>query len=241
MYGKHACIAAISNENRVIHEVLLTKSFAQNNEELLDSVLHNSRFRDRKFRLVLEQEILKFVGENAVHQGICLRVEPLRERSWDEMLSNHNCSVAILDHVTDPQNLGAVVRSAAAFMVDHIILCNNNSVRENAVVAKAAAGALEKVSLNYVSNIVSTIDRLKSYGFWVVGLDGHAKELLSSKHFGKRTCMIFGSEGCGMRRLTKENCDFIAKIPMCADSESINISNAAAITFYENYKFVMAN
>ena len=141
--------------------------------------------------------------------------------------------IVILDQITDPQNIGAIIRSAAAFGITKLILPANNSTDESASIAKAASGCLELVQVAKVANIKTAIETLKRQGFWIVGLDLEGKDnnLNSLSEFNK-IAIIIGSEAKGMRRLTNESCDFLIKIPISNKVESLNASNAASIIFH---------
>ena len=141
-----------------------------------------------------------------------------------------------MDQVTDPHNIGAILRSAAAFDAMAVVIPDAGAPEESAVLAKSACGALEIVPLIRVTNLARSMQQLKDAGFWCLGLDGYAKEYISDKKLPARTAFILGSEGDGMRRLTAENCDYTIKLPMSDKMESLNVSNAAAVALYEFYR-----
>ena len=145
--------------------------------------------------------------------------------------------MVILDQVTDPHNIGAIVRSAAAFSADAVILTEYNSPSENNTIVKCAAGACESVPLVKVTNLASCMKTLKKEGYWIIGLDGHTETELNQSIFSDKIALVLGSEGTGMRKLTKDNCDYIAKIKISSNLESLNVSNAAAIALYEFSRF----
>ena len=172
-----------------------------------------------------------------VHQGVCARCSCLPNIFLEDVLNRLDeqepaCFV-ILDQVSDPHNIGAITRSAAAFGVSGVILPENNSPSETGVLAKSASGALDLLPFIRVSNLVRALQILKEHHFWCIGLDGYATETLNTVKLPKRCAFIMGAEGDGMRRLTKENCDLLIKIPINTAIESLNVSNAAAVTFYE--------
>jgi 23S rRNA (guanosine2251-2'-O)-methyltransferase len=141
--------------------------------------------------------------------------------------------VLLLDQVTDPHNIGAILRSAAAFGALAVIVPEAGAPDETGVLAKSASGALEVVPLVRVTNLARAMDQLKELGFWCIGMDGHATNSIGDQKLPSRAAFVMGSEGDGMRRLTAENCDFVTKLPMSPAIESLNVSNAAAITLYE--------
>ena len=140
--------------------------------------------------------------------------------------------IVILDQVTDPQNIGAIIRSAAAFGINKLILPSDNAPDENAGIAKAACGCLELIQIAKVTNIKNTIEKLKKMDFWIAGLDTDGKGDINDISEIDKLAIIIGSEGKGMRRLTLTHCDFLIKIPISKQVESLNASNAASIIFY---------
>ena len=228
LYGHHAVVAALQNPNREKILLKMTK----------ESVLPEKIVGRTNAQIVSRQEIDSLSGQNAVHQGLALQVKPLPPKTLDEILENipNKAVILILDQVTDPHNIGAILRSAAAFDASAVIIPDACAPEESAVLAKSACGALEIVPLVRVTNLVRTMQQLKNAGFWCLGLDGYAKEYISDKKLPARTAFILGSEGDGMRRLTAENCDYTIKLPISDRMESLNVSNAAAVALYEFYR-----
>ncbi len=218
LYGKHAVLAAVANPNRVIHRVLVTKN-------TLDALNHNKK------ELVDPREIERLFPLGTVHQGIAAEVDNLRHVDISEIFDSK--LVVILDQVTDPHNVGAILRSCAAFGAGGVIVHDRHSPEEGAVLAKSASGALETVPLVSVTNISSAMEELKEKGFWCVGLDGSAKTTLSKIPDYEKVALVLGAEGQGIRRLVMENCDLLAKVPINDSIESLNVSNAAAVALYE--------
>jgi 23S rRNA (guanosine2251-2'-O)-methyltransferase len=175
------------------------------------------------------------LGSESVHQGIAALVMPLEQFILDEMLEKEGV-LLILDQVSDPHNVGAILRSAAAFDAIGIIAPKDNSAPETATMAKAASGALDLVPRITVTNLASAMRELKDAGWWIIGLDGIATRTLGDIKFGKKTVLVLGAEGKGMRRLTAESCDELAKLPISPRMESLNVSNAAALALYEVYR-----
>jgi 23S rRNA (guanosine2251-2'-O)-methyltransferase len=226
LYGKHAASAALQNPMRKIKRVLVTKN-AQNE---MGGVLNGCK----QLALVDAQKIESVLPGDAVHQGIAVECEPLNQPSLDEwLMEEKNKPVLLLDQVTDPHNVGAILRSAAAFDIGAVIVTDRNAPAESGTMAKSASGALEIVPLIQVTNLVQAIELLKKAGYWTYGLDGEAKESITTAKFDTKSALILGAEGRGLRRLTGERCDFLVKLPMSNKMESLNVSNAAAIALYE--------
>ena len=168
-----------------------------------------------------------------VHQGAALLADPLATPGLAQTLERPG-PILVLDQVSDPRNVGAILRSAAAFGVAAVVIQERNAPDESGALAKAASGALEVIPLLRAVNIARTLIALKAAGAWVVGLDGDAPAPLSgSALVGRRVVLVMGSEGDGLRRLTRETCDEIASLAMPGGIESLNVSVATAIALYE--------
>jgi len=171
--------------------------------------------------------------QGAVHQGVALRPAPLEDVELADFEARPGAVLLVLDQVTDPQNVGAILRSAAAFGVAGVILQDRHAPKLAGALAKAAAGAVEKVPVAHVVNLSRALDELTSAGWRAVGLAGEAERGLAEVLDGGPTVLVLGSEGEGLRRLVAEHCDELAKIPMPGGFESLNVSAAAAIALYE--------
>jgi 23S rRNA (guanosine2251-2'-O)-methyltransferase len=187
---------------------------------------------------VLDQSgFAAILPRHAVHQGLALEVEPLPEPDLEEVLragpASGRCLIVVLDQLSDPQNIGAVLRSAAAFGALAVVIPAHGAPPKTGALAKAASGALERVPLVRVVNLARTLDRLKGAGFWVCGLDETAPQPLSQLDIGERIAIVLGSEGGGIRRLVRERCDFRARLPTRPAQPTLNVSNAAAVALYE--------
>jgi 23S rRNA (guanosine2251-2'-O)-methyltransferase len=178
-------------------------------------------------------DIARQLPFGAVHQGIALKIEPPPALSIDEIGEEASGLLLMLDQVTDPQNVGAVFRSAAAFGARGVILQDRHAPSLSGSLAKAAAGAVDKVPHAVAVNLSRALERLNDLGWRAVGLDGDAETTLEEALDGRPTVLVLGSEGEGIRRLVAEHCDTLAKIPMPGGFESLNVSNAAAIALYE--------
>lgn len=228
LYGVHAVVAAMGNPGRRIRRL----AFAGGVPEAV-AALHDKARHPRPE--TLESKALShLLPPEAVHQGVAALVEPLAGISLHEILENGvEKPLLLLDQVTDPHNVGAILRSAAAFGAGAVVLTEHHAPSEGAVMAKAASGALELVSLVYVSNLSQAMAEVKKAGYWVAGLDGEARQAMHEAKLSRNTALVLGAEGKGLRRLTAERCDLLVKLPIDPKMESLNVSNAAAVALYE--------
>jgi 23S rRNA (guanosine2251-2'-O)-methyltransferase len=175
--------------------------------------------------------------DGAVHQGIAARVAPLPELDLldicEQAVGNDQAIVVILDQVTDPHNVGAILRSAAAFGALAVILTERHTAPESGTLAKSASGALEHVPLVRVSNLARAMDQLKEAGFWLTGLADEGKTTLANAKLSGKIGLVMGAEGPGLRRLTRDHCDLLARLPTGGAINHLNVSNAAAVALYE--------
>lgn len=231
MYGAHAVRAALANKNRTVRRLLVSK----NAEARLDGVLDAARHPRPE---AAEPGLIeRYVGAEAVHQGIAAEVQPLIPWTLHELLdSAPSGPILMLDQVTDPHNVGAILRSSAAFGAAAVVVTANNAPPETAVMAKAACGALELVPLIHAGNLSQALELCKKAGYWCAGLDGEAKQALHETKLDAKTVLVLGAEGRGLRRLTAERCDLLVKLPISPAMESLNVSNAAAVALYELYR-----
>jgi 23S rRNA (guanosine2251-2'-O)-methyltransferase len=227
LFGKHAVLAALSNPARKIHRVLVTQ---QTKKEL-------GEFGKVPVSIVESTHFHTILPPGSVHQGIALDTLPLEQMDIDDLLSEDPTRpIVVLDQVTDPHNVGAILRSAATFDAVAVIVTDKHAPQESGVMAKAASGALEIVPLVTVGNLSQAIDKLKKSDYWIAGLTGDAKQTIGEAKLDSKTALVLGAEGDGMRRLTTERCDFLVKLPMSDKMESLNVSNAAAVALYELYR-----
>ncbi len=225
LYGLHAVTAALSNEKRRIAQLICTSSVAKD----LESAGFTARIN---LTLAETAEISDLLPPGAVHQGVAIKTNPLHEPDLSE-ISGTATRLALLDQVTDPHNVGAILRSAAVFGVSSLVMTDRNSPPQSGVLAKSASGALEHVSICRVSNLSRAIETLAKQGFTIIGLDGDSNHELSDIDPGEKVALVLGAEGSGLRRLTREKCDWLAKLPASGPMRSLNVSNAAAVAFYE--------
>jgi 23S rRNA (guanosine2251-2'-O)-methyltransferase len=179
----------------------------------------------------------RVAGRESVHQGIAAQVDPLPEIEVEDITAlaadRPEAKLVILDQVTDPHNVGAILRSAAAFGALAVVLTERNAAPESGVLAKAASGALELVPLVRVINLARAMEQLKAAGFWCAGLAAEGERSLAEARLSGRVALCLGAEGAGLRRLTRQHCDLLVKLPTSGPIGHLNVSNAAAIALYE--------
>ena len=227
MFGLHAVKAAIENPKRKKHELWIS----QNARTKIFSSLKMPSIPI--FNLDKSKNLP--ISENTVHQGAILKVSPLKQPSDIHEISKTKQPklVVILDKVSDPQNVGAIIRSSLFFNCNAIINSINGGSSENGSLIKAASGAFEKICYIQVTNIVQTIVKLKEIGYFVIGLDEKSTDKISSIKKGKvDIAVVFGAEGKGIRRLTREHCDQLASIDGNHNFSSLNVSTAVGITLF---------
>jgi len=230
LYGTHPVLAALANRARTRRRLLATKEAASRLEDRLAGA-------DPRPEIVERPALERVLPAGAVHQGLALQVAPLEPVDLDVLASRLDAdapaAVVVLDQVTDPQNVGAILRSAAGFGAAAVVATERHAPPITGALAKAAAGALERVPLVGVPNLKRALDTLKARGFWCVGLDGAAERSLAEIEAGPRVAVVLGAEGRGLRRLTREQCDHLARIPTTDAIDSLNVAAAAAVTLYE--------
>ena len=226
LHGTHPVEAALANPARRLKRLLLTEDAEA---ELMLRV-------PQPWPLTVERveraKLDHLLGRDTVHQGAALLADLLAPPSLTSMLERPG-PVLVLDQVTDPRNIGAVLRNAAAFGAAGVITQDRNSPEETGVMARAASGALERVPLVRAINLARTLAALKAAGFWVIGLDAGGAPLRGDALHERRVALVLGAEGAGLRRLTRETCDELAGLPMPGGMESLNVSAASAVALYE--------
>ena len=235
--GRHSILSALKNKNRKLHYLITTNT-------------NVSKWKDEinKFKLKLDIEVktkeeMDKINNYKPHQNAILVTEPLKRFSMDEFLSNKSSNnqipirLILLDEVTDPQNVGAIIRSALAFKMDGLALSQRNSPQETSALTKASSGAIEKLQIIELSNMSREIKKLQKYNFSIYGLAGEGeKDVYELENETGNVALILGSEGKGLRRLTRENVDSLIKIPINAQSDSLNVSNAASVAMFQLQK-----
>ncbi|QXK91788.1 23S rRNA (guanosine(2251)-2'-O)-methyltransferase RlmB [Neoehrlichia mikurensis] len=241
IYGKHTCTIAIKNLDRICYELIITENFFKKNLEIIQC----ANKRNIKFKIADNNLLNSILGRNINHQGIALKVNPILQNNTDihHIIShnNKNSTILILDQITDVYNVGSIIRSSACFNVDAVIMSYYNSPSDNCVIAKTSSGAVDLIPIIQVTNIVQTIKTLQKSGYWCYGFDIQAKQLLHEVNFYSKKIIVLGSEEKGIRKLVKENCDFLLKIPISQKINSLNVSNAAAIALYYTYSQNLQN
>ena len=234
--GQHAVTEALKNPRRNVLRVFLTEESKKNlhrkspNKNLLEGV---------KVYFKTKKELDKYsTKENLLHQGYVAEIEHLINPTLRDFIKeNNNITFACLDGVTDPRNIGSLIRSAASFKIDGIIVKERHFPSESKLMYKASSGAIEYINIFEVSNINSTLKNLKDKNFWVYGFDGNSKKNFTEIEWKGNNILLFGSEGYGMHQHTAKYADFLVKIDIDDKIESLNISNSAAIVFHHlNYK-----
>ena len=180
----------------------------------------------------------RLVGPDAVHQGVVLEVEPLETTHVGSLADTK--LVVVLDQVTDPHNVGAILRSAVAFGAGAVIATARHSPQESGVLAKAASGAMEHVPLIAVRNLAEALDKLKTAGFQTIGLDSDGTQPIESALYGPRVALVLGAEGKGLRHKTRDTVDVLARLDTPGAIRSLNVSNAAAVALYAANRFLDA-
>lgn len=230
LYGLHAAAAALANPARRIERALVTANAAQ----ALDAAL---RAAGIAAEVVRPEQVAAALPDGAVHQGVALAVQPLAPPDLESICAGiatrDRGLIVALDQVADPQNVGAVLRSAAAFGADAVVVTQRHAPAIGGTLAKAASGALEHVPIVAVVNLARALDTLGEYGFLRVGLAGEAAATLSEVPAATRLALVLGAEGAGLRRLTRERCDALARLPTLPVMPSLNVSAAAAAALYE--------
>jgi 23S rRNA (guanosine2251-2'-O)-methyltransferase len=228
IYGIHASIAALKNPNRRINTILTTKHSSDFVTELNNSGLPPHQITDRN-------QLDSILPLDSVHQGIAVQCDPLPLQNLEDVISNQskNSALIILDQANDPRNIGSVLRSAAAFDATAVIVPDRGTPLISGSMAKAAAGAIEQVPFVRVKNLARSLRIIKNAGYWCVGLDSRATQTLAEAKLSGRIAIVMGAEGRGLRQLTAETCDYLAKIPISGQMESLNLSIATSIALYE--------
>jgi 23S rRNA (guanosine2251-2'-O)-methyltransferase len=237
LYGRHPVVAALANPERTWRRLAVLPGQEDEAKALVAAARATRRGDGEPIRILDRQGFAALVSDDAVHQGLALEVDPLDPPDLDDMLRGAELAprtvLVVLDQVSDPQNVGAILRAAAAFGAKGVIISEHGAPSASGALAKAASGALELVPLIPVVNLARALDRLKEAGFWCCGLDERAPQLLAELDIGPRVALVLGAEGDGLRRLVRESCDYLARLPTTPAMPSLNVSTAAAIALYE--------
>ena len=229
--GQHAVIEALKNPNRKVLKVFLTEESKKN--------IHRKNpkkniLEDVKVYFKSKKELDKYTSKDQMmHGGYVAEIEHLDQSELKEFIKRkNNLTFVCIDEVTDPRNIGSLIRSAASFNIDGLIVKERQFPSESKLMYKAASGCIEHLNIFKVSNINSTLKNLREKNFWVYGFDSKGNENFTKVKWEKKSILLFGSEGFGMREHTSKYTDFLVKISINKNVESLNISNSAAIVFH---------
>ena len=231
LYGLHTVRAALDNPTRRILSLKATRNALMRLEIAEDAEL------PYPLELVSPQEIDRLLGDDAVHQGVLLEAAPLTPRPLSAL--GETQLLVILDQVTDPHNVGAIMRSAVAFGAGALVTTQRHSPQESGVLAKSASGALELIDHIEVRNLAAAIDEIKAQGFVTIGLDSEGPSPIEGGFSGNRIALVLGAEGKGLRQKTRETVDTLVRLDMPGAIKSLNVSNATAIALYAAHQHLI--
>lgn len=231
LFGLHAVREAWHNEKRYVHALFITESAMKEFEPHLKTAAKRPAPQ-----IVTKEELDRAFPSGTVHQGIALSCQPLAEQSVMDLIikgtAKDKSVIVVLDQLTDPHNIGAILRSACAFGADGVVMQSKHAPEMTGVLAKTACGAADHIPVAYETNLSRAIETLKENHYTVIGLDEHAEKTFGSLHKYDRAVLVLGAEGSGMRRLIKEHCDVLVTLPTQKPINSLNVSNAAAVALY---------
>lgn len=235
IYGRHAVTAALANPLRRVRRFLCLRETIEEAALLLAEA--RATERPPRAEPVERHALEALLPREAVHQGLALEAAPLEAADLEDILAAIPSEGApqillLLDQVTDPHNVGAILRSAAAFAALAVVVPEHGAPPITGALAKAASGAIETVPLVRVTNLARTLDRIKQERFWCIGLDSEASDSLAAIDLPERIALVLGAEGAGLRRLVREQCDYLARLETRGALHSLNVSNAAAVALY---------
>ena len=229
IWGLHASIAALKNENRNIKNIFCTQL-------VFDNYINDKVKITNTIRIVKINDLNALLENKTTHQGIIIETKPLNYPGFDDVINSNNIIMA-LDQVTDPQNVGAIIRTFNFFGGENLLITKDHSAEINGSLAKSASGALESVNIIKVTNLSMTLKKIRKKGFTIIGLDENSDVMLhnTNDYSNEKKVLVMGSEGKGLRRLTKENCDFLVSIANNNDSDfnTLNVSVSSALALYE--------
>lgn len=232
IFGRHASLAAAANPQRHVRRLLALSNHAH---ALTDAAERAGRARPA-VEVVGRHDFNHLLPPGATHQGLAVQASPLSSDSLEDVLDKHDAQseqlLVVLDQVSDPRNVGAVLRSAAAFGAVAVVLQDRHGPHESGVLAKAASGALETVPLVRVTNIARALRSMRERAFTCVGLDHTARQSVNNAQLPDRVSLVIGAEGTGLRRLVRDTCDTLACIPIAPEVDSLNLSVAASLAMF---------
>lgn len=236
LYGTHAVMEALQNDARQLHRLYLSKEAVARHGPDIDAILRE-RGENPPIHQAGREDLDRLVGSDAVHQGMALDCSLLEDPGFETIPGYDDDTVpsllVMLDQVTDPHNIGAILRSAAVFGAEAVIVQDKGTPQITATAAKSACGGVEHVPLIRVTNLARTLDELHDKGYQTWGLAAEGEDELGAVDLKHRTVLIMGAEGSGLRRLTRERCTGLTRLPAPGPLPHLNVSNAAAIALYE--------
>lgn len=233
LYGLHTVRAALANKERQIIKLSVTLNALARLE------IGSAEEQPFPVELVSPQDIDKILGPDAIHQGVMLETRPLPAKKLGALKSSP--LILVLDQVTDPHNVGAIMRSAVAFNAGAVITTMRHSPTESGVLAKSASGALELIPYIQITNLADALAELHKLGFTSIGLDSEGPAPLEGTFQGEKIALVLGAEGKGLRQKTRETVSLLARLDMPGEIKSLNVSNAAAIALYASHQFLAKN
>ncbi|MEM7621382.1 MAG: 23S rRNA (guanosine(2251)-2'-O)-methyltransferase RlmB [Pseudomonadota bacterium] len=228
IFGLHSVSAALQNPNRVCKQLQVTQNALQKLEKVLSS-------SSVAVEIVESRDLDRQLGADVIHQGVLLKADFLDILDLEDLHPSSHSRVLVLDQITDPHNVGAILRTAAAFETQALVMTQRHSPQLSGVLAKTASGGLEHVPICLVSNLARALEQLGKKEYWRIGLDSDAEINLEDQDLERPVALVLGAEHKGIRRLTQENCDQICKIKTAGALKSLNVSNAAAIALHTTY------
>ncbi len=229
--GKHAVIEALKNPKRKVLRLFLTEESKKTIHRISP---RKNLLKDQKIYFKTKKELDKYSkNEGIQHQGLIAEVEHLEQAELKKFIQNKSSSTLVcLDEITDPRNIGSIIRSAASFSIDGIIIKERLYPSESKLMYKSASGAIENINIFNVSNINTTLKYLRENNFWIYGFDSNTEKDFTKVKWSGKNVLLFGSEGYGIKMHTKKYTDFLVKIKIDEKVESLNVSNSAAIAFH---------
>ena len=229
--GKHAVIEALKNPKRKVLRLFLTEESKKTIHRISP---RKNLLKDQKIYFKTKKELDKYSkNEGIQHQGLIAEVEHLEQVELKKFIQNKlNSTLVCLDEITDPRNIGSIIRSAASFSIDGIIIKERLYPSESKLMYKSASGAIENINIFNVSNINTTLKYLRENNFWIYGFDSNTEKDFTKVKWSGKNVLLFGSEGYGIKMHTKKYTDFLVKIKIDEKVESLNVSNSAAIAFH---------
>lgn len=235
LWGIHAVTEALLNPDREIGSLYATEQAQASLKEALEAV--RKKGLKRPAPTIIDKNTLeRFLPQGAVHQGVALDAGDLPDSTVQDFIINAGTKeksvLLMLDQVTDPHNVGAILRSACAFGADGVVMQKKRAPELTGTLAKTACGAAEHIPVSYETNLTRALETLQKEGFFAIGLDERGEKTIAEVEIPERCVLVLGAEGPGIRRLVKEQCDLLVRLPMSGAMPSINVSNAAAIALY---------